>query len=146
MRIRATRDAYPTPLFSITNVGQSLRAEAFTQLRQIKADGRDGRSMRFENSRRQFSAGFVAGFRAGFGLAGAANGPVQRAGRLLDDEGFGGAIPRDRPAGGPAVAGTHDAAIHQINPAFGHLAIVHEQPGGPAHVRLDMTVAVENAV
>src|SRR5204863_8586948 len=65
-------------------------------------------------------------------FADATDGPVEGAGRLLDDVIFRDAIPRDGPARAPAVAGTHGAAIFEIETAIGGAAIVHEHARGPA--------------
>src|SRR4029079_19176051 len=59
----------------------------------------------------------------------------------LDDIGLGDAIPRHAPSHRPAVAGAGDPAVHEIDAAVRHRAIVNEESGRPALMRLDATAS-----
>src|SRR5579872_2632338 len=65
------------------------------------------------------------------------NGPVKSPGRILNDVGFGDAVPGNRPSHGPAVSGAGHAAVHEIDPAVGDRTIVYEQTRGPALMGLN---------
>ncbi len=130
----------------ITDCFQRRFSEALFQLCQIQTVRRDGRILRIDNSLgQQRTAVEGAGFL--FLRADAADRPVGRAGRVLNDVVFGIAIPGHAPAHRPAVAGAHHAAVHQIDAAVGHRAIVDQQTGRPPHVRLHpAALAAEGAI
>src|SRR5258706_7482591 len=78
--------------------------------------GGDGRVVRIERAFGHVGA-FAEGHGRGFAGALASDGPVDGAGGLLDGEGLGLGVPGDGPAEGPAVAGAHFTAVHELDAA-----------------------------
>src|SRR5262249_47081132 len=66
----------------------------------------------------------------------AANAPILRSGRPLNDESACYAVPSHSPTDGPAMAGTQNAAVHQVDAVL-DVGPVHQQACGPPLVGFD---------
>jgi hypothetical protein len=92
------------------------------------------------------TATFTVRHTLAFKLTTIAHCPGDGAGRLLEDEVAGDAVPDNTPADSPAMAGAHSSAVDEVNAAVWNGAVVDQQSGGPALVRFQVAVAVKDRV
>src|ERR1043166_2315067 len=135
----------PGFLAGITNIFERLRSESLGQLGKVKTSRRHRLTWRIEYSLGQFRFR-IERTRRRRALAHATDRPIAGPRRLLNQKGFGRAIPGDSPGQSPAVPRSHRTAIFEINAAGRRSTVVEQQPCGPALVSFDVAVAGEIAI
>src|SRR5262249_15661408 len=112
----------------VPDVRHRLHPEPVAELGQVEAARRDWRAVRIEGPTRLVDA--AAGPRLIADGAAAADAPILRPRRPLDDESVRYAVPGHPPTDGPPMAGTKNAPVHQIDIAR-DIGPVHQQTGSP---------------